>query len=324
MSATSPRRRTGSGRADVAGVLLVAGLLAALAAAATFAAPLLADDGLGSTLALAVLAGAGVLVLVVGVALLTVVRGRRRRAARTREALTWFDGLHVCTAVATRNAVRAEGKEVRSVERVLRMQVASLERALEGQDERLAEAVREEHRKTLLTIAALRSTLGHEPGEVALNRLEASLARLGAVPDFTRPALPEGRTGAPVVFLGAPQPLVPAARAATSTPTAPAAAAAPTTTAAVLEEDVTTSGVDHPTAPAAVPPAAVPPASAPTADLDAAAAAFDEPDPVDESRPGTAAEVAPSRPAVRPVPAPVRPAAPHRTRRRFRRATARV
>ena len=71
------------------------------------------------------------------------------------------------------------------------------------------------------------------PGEVALNRLEAALSRLGAVPDFTRPALPEGRTGAPVVFLGAPQPLVPVVPAAASTPTAPATAVAPTTPAAV-------------------------------------------------------------------------------------------
>jgi len=305
MSATTPRRRTGGGRADVAGVLLVAGLLAALAAAATFVPPQVANEGLGSTLGVAVVAGAGALVLVVVVALLTVVRGRRRRAARTREALAWFDGLHVCTAVATRNAGRAEGKEVRSVERVLRMQVASLERALEGQDERLAEAVREEHRKTLLTIAALRRTLGHEPGEVALNRLEAAVSRLGAVPDFTRPALPEGRTGAPVVFLGAPQALVPAA--------------APTTSAAVLEEDVDTSGVDHPTAPDAVPPST----QAPTPDLDAPAA-FEDADPVGERRPDTAAEVAPSRPVVRPVPAPVRAVAPHRARRRFRRAAARV
>lgn len=283
-------------RRDVAGVLLTLGLLVALAAAGTLLAPLLATEGLGSTLGVAVLAAAGATALLAAAAVLAVARGRRRRAARTREGLTWFDGLHVCTAAATRDTERPEPKEDRSVERVLRMQVASLERALEGQDERLAEAVREEHRKTLLTIAALRRTLGHEPGEVALNRLEAALARLGATPDFTRPALPEGRTGAPVVFLGAPQPLVHVAPAAASP-------AAPTTPEPTTPE---------PTAPAAAP-------SASSADLDDRAVAVDVADAVDESRPDTAAEIAPRRPVVRPVPAPVRPAGPHRTRRRFRR-----
>lgn len=318
MRAKSPRRPSGTGqpRRDVAGVLLAAGLLAALAAAATFAAPLLADGGIGSTTGIAVLAGVGLVVLVAVLAVVAVTRGRRQRAARTREVLTWFDGLHVCTAVATRNAVRAEPKEDRSTERVLRMQIASLERALEGQDERLAEAVREEHRKTLLTIAALRRTLGHEPGEVALNRLEAALARLGATPDFTRPALPEGRTGAPVVFLGAPQPLVPVVVAATT----PAPAAPSGVPVATAQEDDASSGAAHEDALTAVPS----PAAASAEDLDVPAAPFDEADAVGASRPDTAAEVTPSRPVVRPVPAPVRPSAPHGRRRRFRRTAARV
>lgn len=306
MRAKNPRRPSGTGqpRRDVAGALLVAGLLAALAAAAMFAAPLRADARIDSTAGVAVLAGAGLVVLVAVVAVAAVTRGRRRRAARTREVLSWFDGLHVCTAVATRSATRAEPKEDRSTERVLRMQIASLERALEGQDERLAEAVREEHRKTLLTIAALRRTLGHEPGEVALNRLEAALARLGATPDFTRPALPEGRTGAPVVFLGAPQPLVPAAP----------------TSGAATQEDGAVSGVDHPAATVAVPPAT----AATTPEPVAPAAGFEEADPVDESRPVTAADATPSRPVVRPVPAPARRVDPHQGRRRFRRPAARV
>lgn len=315
MRADSTRRppRTGQPRRVVAGVLLVAGLLAALAAGVTLLGPLVAEQGLGSPLGVGVLAGTALLVLVAGAALTVTVRGRRAQVERTRAALAWFEGLHVCTAVSTRNAVRAEGKEHRSVERVLRMQVASLERALEGQDERLAVSVREEHRKTLLTIAALRVTLDREPGEVVLNRLEAALARIGVTPDFTRPALPAGRTGAPVVFLGAPQPLVPASAGAGTTDVGAATVADPVPPAA--QDDGVAPRVDEMAAPDAVP----------TQDLDAPAAALEEADRADgERRPDTAAEVAPSRPVVRPVPAPVRPADPHQRRRRFRRSAARA
>ena len=57
MRAKSPRGPAGTvePRRGVAGVLLVAGLVAALAAAATFAGPVLVDEGLASPVGIAVL-----------------------------------------------------------------------------------------------------------------------------------------------------------------------------------------------------------------------------------------------------------------------------
>lgn len=279
---------TGQRRGGVARVLLVAGLLAALAGAASLVQPVLAAEGVGSTAGIAVLSGAALVAVVAVVALLAVARDRRQRAVLTPGLLAWLDGLPVPSTTASRSAARAESREDRSVERVLRMQVLSLERALEGQEERLAEAIRRERRKTMLTIAALRQALDHQPGDVALNRLEAALARLGAAPDFTRPALPEGRTGAPVVFLGAPQQLAPAA-----------------SVAAASTYPVEPGPVDEP--------------------VDGVAPAAPVDEPVDGVTPvdgvaqvdGVAPEVAPSRPMVRPVPAPVRPPPAGRGRRRF-------
>lgn len=326
MPARSIRGEAGSARSTggVAGVLLAVGLLVALAAAAMFVQPLLVAEGADSVLGVAVLGGVAVVVLLVVVVSVAVRRGRRQRAELARAAMAWFDELPAGTAEVTRRAAaRPEAKAERSAERVLRMQVASLERALEGQDERVAQAVREEHRKTLLTIAALRQALAHEPGDVALNRLEAALARLGVTPDFTRPALPEGRTGAPVVFLGAPQPLVPAPAAPDAAAQAPAAAApadaAATSPSTSADLDVA-PGSDR--TPGSEPTAG----SAPAPDVDTVAArAAEEADAVEGgTRPGTAADTAPIRPVVKPVPAPVRPSDPHRRGRRLRRSTSRV
>lgn len=320
MPATSPRRPSGDTRSglDVAAVLLAAGLLTALAAGALTVGPLVSDAGPGSPAGIAVLAAAAGVVLLAAVGVGGVVRGRRHRAAWGREIHDWFLGLPVATTATSRAAGRAEPAEHRSAERVLRRQIASLERALEGQDERLDDAVREERRKTLLTIAALRRALAHEPGDVALNRVEAALARLGVTPGFTRPALPEGRTGAPVVFLGAPQPLSPVA-------SAPAATSGDATSGDGQPADLPAvplepQGPDAPPSPdeAVEAPVGTGPADGAPAD---GAPAEERPD---EARPGTAADVTPSKPVVRPVPAPIRPPAPPNRRRRFRRASSGV
>lgn len=214
-------------RRDAAGLLLAVGLLVALGSAASAVVPRVTQAGLTSTVGVVAIAGVALVALVTGGALTVAVRAGRARSAHTREALAWFEGQPRSAASTSRRGARGEAPGDRSAERVLRVHVASLERALEGQDARLAAAVREAQRKTLLTIGALRESLVQEPGEVALNRLEAALARIGAPPAFTRPALPEGRTGSPVVFLGAPQPLAPTQAGAAAPPPVPAAAPQP-------------------------------------------------------------------------------------------------
>lgn len=223
---------------------------------------------------------------------------RRSRRQHTDDTLTGVEELPVSSAAQVRGLatspvdVPVVDETENHRERVLRLLVASLETALEGQDERVAEAAGEGKRAVLLTIASLRETLAEQSGEIALNRIEAALGRLGTAPVFDRPTLTTGPSGAHPVRLGVPQALV--APAVTDPgATGHASDSVPTTvTDASMAEGLV---ADVPAEPPATP---AQPVAAP-------------------------APVAPVQPVVKPVPAPASPsgappspsASPHRRRR---------
>jgi len=108
--------------------------------------------------------------------------------------------------------------------RVLRLQVRSLESALEElqqlrlddvrcTDERQSEdsqAVSRE--RALVTVRALRDTLVDQPGFAAVDRIEAALTRIGVEVSFERPTLTSMPVAVPFVTFGRPAQVVVAER----------------------------------------------------------------------------------------------------------------
>ena len=158
-----------------------------------------------------------VLALAVGTTLAAPVLAASARARRRRErvntALSWVEDLHVCAPprqLRTVSGLRAVGAAGEGAEthralpnlRALRLHVQSLETTLEEQNTHLAEARRaltgrpeqtaQNVEKVLITIRGLRGGLGAEDpaAERVLNRVEASVARLGSPTSFVRPTLP--------------------------------------------------------------------------------------------------------------------------------------
>lgn len=275
-------------RAPLIGTLVLAGVaFAGVSWRSALEAPL-REAASAALLTPAAIAAVTMMVL----AVLLVRRTRRVRRQRTHSALVPVDGLPVGGAVQERDAGTAGEDTDTRTERVLRLQVHSLEQALGGQDQRLAEVVREGQRHAMLTVVALRQSLAHERGEIGLTRVEAALGRIGTAPSFTRPALTTGPSGTPPVAFAVPQPL--RAELADSP--------APMTVRPTIARTGTGTAVDT--------------------DLDCADGADHTAVVEDPATLAARATASPVPRVVRPVPALVRRETPHRSRRRLRRTVA--